>query len=699
MTRHFIFLALLCFVFQDLRAQPIIQLQTWATGFVRPVDIASAGDERLFIVEQRGIIHILNAQGQRLPSPFLNIQSRVNSAASERGLLGLVFHPNYAENGYFYVNYTNTSGNTRISRFRVSASDPNVADPDSELILIGVNQPFSNHNAGDLNFGPDGYLYFGLGDGGSGGDPQNFGQNRQSFLGKMIRIDVNNGSPYAIPATNPFINDPTTLDEIWAVGLRNPWRFSFDRLTGDMWIADVGQNAWEEIDFQPASSTGGMNYGWRCYEGNNAYNTSGCQPASAYTFPIHVYPNNFNNGCSVTGGFVYRGNEFPDLYGHYIYTDYCSGRIWSLTPNGSGGWTNRQLLQGATNNYVSFGEDDKGELYLAALASGTILRVRELCSPFQVTGQVTDQSCAGQVDGAIALNIENPNATHTITWSNGAITPSISNLAPGTYTVSVTNSNTCTRTIAFTVGAADPLPAPALALGQTTLCEGDSAVIIAPQAPAGLGYRWFRDGQLIPGASEDNLIVDEPGAYQLAYVDQSGCESPKSNVLNIVFETTSGQPPIQVQGNELSVPDLDNFIAYQWFLNGQPIQGANGSTYTALESGNYTVEAVTLAGCTVVWAPVNVVVSRAVERFGLQRFTVTPNPVSGMLRIDVQVENAAYLSLRLMDASGRTVWFTRDRMAGSWTGEVDMSGFPSGVYALVLQRGKQVLTSRQVVKQ
>lgn len=528
MTRT-ILISMLALVMQTAIAQPVIQLQTFATGFTRPVDIASAGDERLFIAEQRGIIHILNAQGQRLPTAFLNIQSRVNSASNERGLLGLVFHPNYAQNGYFYVNYTNSAGHTRISRFSVSAADPNVADPDSELMILGVNQPYSNHNAGDLNFGPDGYLYFGLGDGGSGGDPQNYSQNRQSLLGKMIRIDVNSGNPYSVPPSNPFVNDPSTLNEIWAVGLRNPWKFSFDRLTGDMWIGDVGQNAWEEIDFQPAASTGGENYGWRCYEGNATYNTAGCQPATAYKFPIHVFANSFNSGCSVTGGFVYRGSEFPDLYGHYLYTDYCGGKIWSLTPDGNGGWTNRQLLQGAANQYVSFGENQNGELFLAALGAGTILRIREICSTFQVAGTATDETCAGAADGGIQLNITNPGATQTIAWSNGANTGAIGNLAAGTYTVTVTSSNTCARTQSFTISNGSP--------GPQTPIQVDGAVLSLPDVESFVSYQWLLNGQPIANANGLSYTALESGMYSAQATAMNGCTYTWPAVTVVVSST------------------------------------------------------------------------------------------------------------------------------------------------------------------
>ncbi|MFN7117617.1 MAG: PQQ-dependent sugar dehydrogenase [Saprospiraceae bacterium] len=374
---RFLYTLNILLIFNLVNAQSNIKfsLEPYVSGLNEPVDIANAGDARLFIVEKRGIIRIIGENGQLLPTPFLDIDARVIASRGEQGLLGLVFHPNYSQNGFFYVNYINNQGNTVVSRFNVSNNNINIADPNSELIILTIQQPFSNHNGGKLAFGPDGFLYIGTGDGGSGGDPQNQSQTRNSLLGKMLRIDVNNGSPYSIPTNNPFVNDTLTRDEIWALGLRNPWRYSFDRLTGDLWIADVGQGNWEEINRTTANSPGGHNYGWRCYEGNANFNTNGCNNWDTYVFPIHVYRNDGTvTGCSVTGGYVYRGTRYPNLQGRYIYADYCSGRFWALTPGESGVWTNADLLD--TNyNVVSFGEDQNGELYVAAVSPGAIYRV------------------------------------------------------------------------------------------------------------------------------------------------------------------------------------------------------------------------------------------------------------------------------------------------------------------------------------
>ena len=337
-------------------------LEPVVAGLLNPVDIANAGDARLFIAQRAGLIRIIRPNGALAAVPFLNITDRVYSAGTEQGLLGLTFDPNFATNGFFYVNYIGGTGNgiTRISRFTVTA-DPDVASSTSEVILFSQIQPATNHNGGDLEFGPDGNLWFALGDGGGVGDPNNLAQNMTSVLGKMIRINVSNGAPFTIPANNPFAtaNPVDTLRSIWASGLRNPYRFSFDALTGDVWIGDVGQGAQEEVDFVPAGVNNGPNFGWRCYEGTAAYNTLGCSPMANYVPPIHQHLHS-DGSCSLIGGFVYRGGSYPSLYGKYIYTDYCHGRIHALQPNGLGGWTPTILMASGSFGLSGFGEDASG---------------------------------------------------------------------------------------------------------------------------------------------------------------------------------------------------------------------------------------------------------------------------------------------------------------------------------------------------
>jgi len=348
-----------------------IDLTLVISGLDRPVAITHAGDgsDRLFITLLGGQIVIYDGR-QVLAQPFLDIRTLVTSGG-ERGLFSVAFHPNYANNGLLYVDYTDLNGNTVIARYSVSA-DPDRADPASAAVLLSVVQPYTNHNGGQLQYGPDGYLYIGMGDGGSGGDPQNHAQTLNDLLGKMLRIDVDGNSPYSIPADNPFINDPVAREEIWALGLRNPWRFSFDRQTGDLFIADVGQSRLEEVNFQPSHSTGGENYGWRLMEGSACYNPSSNCDNGMLTLPILEYDHSL--GCSITGGYRYRGVANPALWGIYFYADWCSGRIWGATEEAAGTWTAEELLD-TDLQVTAFGEDEDGEIYLADYAAGAIYRI------------------------------------------------------------------------------------------------------------------------------------------------------------------------------------------------------------------------------------------------------------------------------------------------------------------------------------
>lgn len=527
-------LTLLCaliFVFQT-NAQPAIQLDQFATGLSLPVAITHAGDSRIFVVEKNGTIQILAENGQLAPNPFLDIDDRVNSVANERGLLGLAFHPNYADNGYFFVNYTNNSGATVIARFSVSENDPNVADPNSELILLTISQPFSNHNGGGVVFGPDGMLYIGTGDGGSGGDPENNGQTRTTLLGKMLRIDPNvegDDPPYFIPEDNPFAMDDFTLDEIWALGMRNPWRYSFDRETGDLWIADVGQNAWEEVNLQPADSEGGENYGWRCYEGFAVYDFSGDCNSITQTEPIHTYAHG-GGFCraSITGGYVYRGTDFPALVGHYIYGDYCNGKIWSLVPDGNDGWTNTELLDFNNTEITAFGENVNGELYMAAIGQGRIYRVVQDCS--------------------------------------GAVAPTVT--------------------------------------------------------------------------------FEEPN----------------------MLSATAG------------------YESYQWFLDGAPIDDATGPTFTALMSGNYSVEAVDADGCPVSSQAVSVVITAVEETLGIERLRISPNPFREIFQLEVATEQPTDFNLRIRTIDGRIVHQSKENIGPAFSKTIDLSNQPAGIYLLSLEK-------------
>jgi glucose/arabinose dehydrogenase len=339
-----------------------IRLERIAQGLGTVVHLASPpGDARLFVVEQQGHVRVIE-NGAVLPTPFLSIPERI-SAGGERGLLSVAFHPHYAQNGFFYVNYTDTRGDTRVERYHVSA-DRNRADPGSATTILQVVQPYSNHNGGLVAFGPDGKLYVGMGDGGGGGDPDGNGQDPLQLLGKMLRLDVDAGTPYGIPADNPYVGQAGRRPEIWAMGMRNPWRFSWDRAANLLYVADVGQNRLEEVDVAPAGQ-GGLNYGWNTMEGDDCYEpSSGCN-RNGLLLPAVTYTH--DDGCSVTGGFVYRGQDIPALRGHYLYADYCEGWIRSFRYE-NGRATDARTWDTLQNvgNISSFGEDARGELYVLA---------------------------------------------------------------------------------------------------------------------------------------------------------------------------------------------------------------------------------------------------------------------------------------------------------------------------------------------
>jgi glucose/arabinose dehydrogenase len=425
-----------------------LELELFASGFSRPCELVNSGipsDERLFVVEQAGRIRILNPDGSINPTPFLNISGSVLSVNNEQGLLGLAFAPDYETSGHFYVNYTRTQGLqtlTQISRFTVDEPNANQANPDSEDMILDFLQDFPNHNGGQLAFGPDGYLYIASGDGGSGGDPNDRAQNTSSFLGKMLRIDVSS-IPYGIPSDNPFVDAPAGLPEIWSYGLRNPWKFAFDELTGDMFIGDVGQNSFEEVNFEPADALGGANYGWRCYEGNAPFALAGCT-APDYVFPILDYAYGIQgNGfrCSITGGRVYRGNNYPNLYGKYIATDYCNGEYWALWQQ-NGVWQSFLSPNTIVGNIVAFGTDKDLELYAVKGGSnGQVYRVKENCSALEAT--LSDEE-----NGVLAVDLVGDSFIWFLDGEEltTSVDPQIEINANGSYNVQVFTSNGCVIT-------------------------------------------------------------------------------------------------------------------------------------------------------------------------------------------------------------------------------------------------------------
>jgi glucose/arabinose dehydrogenase len=380
-----LFLSALIFLvlFNQAVGQPVIAYNpVITTGLSSPVDIVNAGDgtNRIFVVEQGGAIKVFSSTYSPLGT-FLTVTG-ITTSGGEEGLLSLAFHPNYETNGFFWVYYTNSAGNIEISRYKVSSGNANQADASSKQVVITISHPGqNNHNGGKLNFGSDGYLYFATGDGGGGGDVPNNAQNGNSLLGKMLRINVSTGTTapfYTVPGDNPYVTNPNVLDEIWALGLRNPFRWSFDRNNGNMWIGDVGQGEREEINYRTAATSAGVNYGWRCYEGNLPYNTTGCLAQSNYVFPVYDYPNPPGNApASVVGGYVYRGTTHPAMQGYYFACDVYTGNLYKINTAG----LTTTVQTGLPTFIAGFGETESGELLAVSLGGTTYSLVPNTPTP------------------------------------------------------------------------------------------------------------------------------------------------------------------------------------------------------------------------------------------------------------------------------------------------------------------------------
>ncbi|MEO8054787.1 MAG: PQQ-dependent sugar dehydrogenase [Acidobacteriota bacterium] len=488
---------------------PSVSLTRVVSGFANPTQVTSArdGSNRLFVVEQGGRVKIVKG-GVVSPVPFLDISGRV-SCCGERGLLSIAF-PRRSAPFEFYADYTDVNGDTTISRFFVS-SDPNVAGASSEQILLKIAQPFANHNGGQLAFGPDGYLYVGMGDGGSAGDPNNNGQTLSTLLGKILRIDVVGQATYTIPPSNPFYGLSSARNEIWAYGLRNPWRFSFDRKTGDLWIGDVGQGAWEEVDFQGVGAAGGANYGWRITEGAHCYNPpSGCS-FSGITLPVAEYSH--ANGCSITGGFVYRGRDFARLDGIYFYADYCSGRLWGIR-NGTSGQEGQELLRPGYG-FTSFGEDEAGEVYAVDGNSGTLYRLVDAGGPLSVltVPVVVDAAGASGSRFVSELTLGNRGTTDASVAVTFTASAALGSTGSGTFTTTVAAG----RQLVFTDtlqwlrsrGLFIPLgdQGGTLRLAYSGLLSGDAAfasvrtLAVLPQGRAGLAYPALSSNETLEGTA------------------------------------------------------------------------------------------------------------------------------------------------------------------------------------------------------
>ena len=560
-------------------AQPTLTFTTFTTGNTQVVDIKHCKDSRLFIVQQKGKIFVCDSLGVQNTTPFLDlvgICSNPSPGGDERGLLGLAFHPNFKNNGYFYVNYTALSGGaTTIARYSVNPADSNLAVLSSGTILLTIAQPFSNHNGGTLGFGPDGYLYIGMGDGGSSNDPQNRAQNLTSLLGKMLRIDVDNPQAplaYGIPGDNPFATSTTNKKEIWSYGLRNPWKWSFDRIYGDLWIGDVGQGIWEEIDFEALGTPGGRNYGWRCYEGNvttPSVSQTGCPVFSTTTAPVAVFSHNATSACSVTGGYIYRGAKHADLYGYYMYTDYCDDRIRLTKNNYDGTFTTYDLGAVAGNGgFVTFGEDYRGELYVAFNTStpfnNPIIEIKKIgatgCAPTAaiISLENTINLCSGDAYPMLSA-IYHPENNYQwlkdgVTIS-GATSADLATTQDGVYTVQVTNPGACSNTSTAVNVVSNLLPAVSFSGLDTAICELDAALTLVG-VPAGGTFT----GTGINGNVFDPAVATA-GLYDISYTytNAGGCDTTVIQSVEVTVCTGIGAKTNVSAINLFPNPNEGNF--------------------------------------------------------------------------------------------------------------------------------------------
>ena len=522
------------FLCSTLAGKSQLSLVTFATGLSQPLDIQNAGDSRLFIVERTGYIKILDSTGTAYPGYFLDIHTIVETSYGEEGLLGLAFDPDYANTGYFYCYYTQkNTWAIRVSRFSVSGTNPDSAVAASEFPLITIyHHSYQNHNGGGIGFGPDGYLYFGTGDGGSGNDPGNRAQNKDSLLGKMLRIDVSGGGAYSIPASNPFVGQPNARGEIWAYGLRNPWRWSFDKLTGDFWIGDVGQNAWEEIDYRPASSTGGENYGWRCYEG--LVHTSGVSPVCSPTDtvnPIRVV-NHSTGVIAIIGGYVYRGAQYANLYGKYFYSDESTSSIGvrTITHVGNNFYDSAGVAHGGT--FVSFGQDRYGELYIAEYG-GTIYRIQgAACSPVARLGDLDTVHVCGS--SHLLSTPQGGGFSYVWTFNGNAIGGADSStflaLQEGSYGVTVYDTAFCSAVANPVYLTFDSVPVASITtIIDTLYCVNHASVSLSGNPSGGTFYL---DGNTITSFDPAAAGV---GMHSIVYqfTSVAGCSDTASHQLRV----------------------------------------------------------------------------------------------------------------------------------------------------------------------
>ncbi|MBK9272092.1 MAG: PQQ-dependent sugar dehydrogenase [Saprospiraceae bacterium] len=675
-----IFSILLILISHFSLAQNAIRLTQVTGNLSLPVYLTHAGDDRIFVIEKQGRIRIIQ-NGILLPDPYLNIVSKVNSRGNEQGLLGMAFHPDYASNGKFYVNYSaQGAGNTIVAEYLVRPNNPNKADSLSERILINIPQPYGNHNGGCIKFGMDRYLYIGMGDGGSGGDPQNYAQNPKSLLGKMLRIDVDTTVGYKIPPSNPFVGSLSLLPEIWSIGLRNPWRFSFDRLTGDQWIGDVGQGEWEEINFQASNSSGGENYGWRCYEGDATFNLNGCAPRNTYVFPVIAYKGDESVlGCSVTGGYVYRADSCSYLYGKYIYGDYCSGIVWGLDRQSDTSFNNQRMYTHTRFRLSSFGEDHAGNLYLVDIGTGgpngAIFRISDTCN-LSIREIISNPSCDGKSDGKI--EITNGGSNLKFLWSNGDSTASIQNLAAGSYSVTVSQGQ-CMVKKDFLLQNSPAKIACITPILKANACEGDTIMLIACDESELVTYQWYLDSVLVENSNQKNFPATKSGSYTLKTLDQQGCLSESSPEIEITIHPKPAKPEIRIIGDTLRTDP--GFITYNWFLDGIFQSSSTDPELILSKRGFYQLSVIDHNNCESPKSDSIFLVPSFLDNPNADFLRIYPNPGTGLFRLDLDARIPKPVVVSVFDQKAGLILSQTNKESLSPV-IIDLQQIPDGLYFL-----------------
>lgn len=682
MKKYFLLLILILMA-KTLIAQNYYLEDRWPNlKFFLPVGMFPAPDnsKRIFVLEQQGRIKMFKDSGNVAAndtSTVLDLTGAIPtgiSVGTEYGLLGMAFHPQFTQNGFVFVNYTRKNPLTTIvSRFKVKDNNPDQLDPTSEKILLSIPQPYSNHNAGCLLFGDDGYLYIPTGDGGSGGDPGNRAQNKGVLLGKMLRIDVNvpvEDSLYLIPPDNPFANNTLGYKrEIYATGLRNPWRVTKDPESSTIWIGDVGQSQFEEVD------TGriGANYGWKIMEGNSSYSAcSGCD-TSNYEKPIWTYPR--SQGYSITGGYVYRGTELFRLKGTYFYGDYGTRRIWGLKKNSQGIFENEQHLTGSMG-ISSFGLDHEKELYMVGFSAtaGKLLKIR--CGP--PTPVISSTSLGVCIGDTITLSGP-PMGTNTAgwQWSTGDTTRSIRIFEPGTYqfTLKTRNPFGCWSYATAPVSVSVNIPPANPIVSDTGVCQGSTASVLLPQ---GLNYQWST------GFNGNPLQTTNAGNFWVIASDQIGCKSDTSFFQINHFPLP--QTPVMILEGEFLKTDSVSGASYHWFVNNNLFQTTQVPRLLAFEGGAFHVVVVSADSCES--APSNIITLIGIKGRNQTDFKVFPNPAQNVLNLLIQnsLETIGDLKIQMADLQGK-IHFTLPISVNQNTLKemVDISNLPSGMYWLIIE--------------